>query len=83
LGYGALKLDRYGSLVMGAVGALIIVFGKFRLGWDNAAYGGVALLVAASIWNSWPRRALSPSRRLQEARLREALMTVGGERKTA
>jgi hypothetical protein len=28
--------------------------GKFVLDWSFAVYGGVAALVGASLWNSWP-----------------------------
>lgn len=81
LAYRALKHDRYGPFVVGAIGALIIVFAKFLFDWDLATYGGIALLVAAPIWNSWPRRASTPFQRLQEARLREAIITNQRRRK--
>ena len=41
---------------LGVVAASLVLFGKFRLESDPATYAGVALLVAASIWNTWPRR---------------------------
>jgi hypothetical protein len=79
--YGALKRDRYGPFVMGACAALIIIFGKFLFDSEVALYGGVVLLAAASIWNAWPGKAPSPSQRLNEARLWEALNTIQRRRK--
>jgi hypothetical protein len=35
-------------------GSLLLV-GKFILDSDVAVYGVVALLVAASVWNAWPK----------------------------
>ena len=81
LAYRALKQDRYGPFFIGGFAALIIMFGKFLFESDAALYGGIVLLLAASIWNSLPRRAPSPSQRLQEARLREALIHAQRRRK--
>lgn len=41
--------------VLGLVGAAIVLVGKFQLESINAMYAGLALLIAASVWNSWPR----------------------------
>jgi len=47
----------YGPLGLGVIAGAAIMIGKFVLDSDPAMYGGVVLLVGASIWNSWPRRA--------------------------
>jgi hypothetical protein len=35
---------------------VIVVVGKFTFESDSAMYAGLAILIAASIWNTWPRR---------------------------
>ncbi len=47
----------YGPFVIGLLASGIVLGGKFALGLDVAMYGGVALLVVASVWNAWPRKA--------------------------
>lgn len=47
----------YRPLAVGAVACAILLVGKVRFDFDPAIYVGAALLIAASIWNSWPRRA--------------------------
>jgi mercuric ion transport protein len=54
LGYGA-KTHR-GSLLLGLLGAVMIIMGKFLLASDWTLYGGLALLFGASLWNAWPAR---------------------------
>jgi len=39
------------------VGSAIVLLGKFVLDATPATLGGIGLLVAASLWNTWPRRA--------------------------
>jgi hypothetical protein len=48
---------------LGALAAITILIGKFYFDSSLTTYLGVALLVAASAWNSWPRgaAAVSPS----------------------
>lgn len=46
----------YAPLLLGSVAAAIVLIGKFYFDSDNTTYAGVALLVAASLWNTWPRR---------------------------
>ncbi len=57
LGYRAKRRKSYGPFALGVAAAVIVVAGKFVLGIDAAVYGGVALLIGASIWNAWPRKA--------------------------
>jgi len=46
----------YGPSILGAGAAAAVLIGKFQFESGVAAYGGVTLLVAASFWNSWPRK---------------------------
>jgi len=55
LGYKARQRRGYGPLVAGMLAAGIIVTGKFYSNEGYLSYGGVFLLVAASVWNAWPR----------------------------
>jgi hypothetical protein len=58
LGFRASRRRGYGPLWLGLVAAVVIVMGKFYFDAPHAAYVGVALLIAASGWNSWPRRSV-------------------------
>lgn len=51
----------YGPLLAGLGASAVILIGKFALGLDVLAYMGIAVLVAASVWNIWPRRAREPA----------------------
>ena len=46
----------YGPLLLGLIASALIVAGKFFLDSTPIMYGGVVLLVAASVWNTWPLR---------------------------
>lgn len=59
LGFRARTRRGYGPMLIGVVAAAAVLSGKFSLESDAVMYGGIALLVAASVWNSWPRRAAS------------------------
>ncbi len=58
LGYRAGARRGYGPLVLGALGSGLILIGKFVVDFSLALYGGLILLVAASLWNTWPRRTV-------------------------
>src|SRR5256885_1870776 len=47
----------YGPFLLGSVATAGVLLAKFR--WESklTMYGAVGLLVVASLWNSWPRRA--------------------------
>jgi mercuric ion transport protein len=47
----------FGPFLLGLVACGIVLGGRFALGIDAATYAGLPLLVGASIWNGWPRRA--------------------------
>ena len=57
LTFGARRHGRHGPLALGLVGSAIVLLGKFVLDATPATLGGVGTLVAASVWNVWPRRA--------------------------
>jgi hypothetical protein len=56
LAYGAKNRRGYGLFILGILSAMTMVIGKFVLESDSIMYGGIALLVAASLWNSWSQR---------------------------
>ena len=57
LGFRARRRRGFGPFVVGLGASAIVLVGKFRFESDPAMYAGLGLLVAASIWNTWPRRA--------------------------
>jgi mercuric ion transport protein len=60
LGYRAKLRRGYRPLWLGVAASLIVIAGKFIFDSDPALYSGVVLLVAASLWNSWPAKAVKP-----------------------
>lgn len=61
LGFRARNRHGFGPFVIGLVAALLVVVGKFHFESDPAMYGGIALLIGASVWNTWPRREKTAS----------------------
>ena len=57
LGYHAGERRGYTPFIMGGSGAALMIIGKFLIVASTVTYGGVALLIAASVWNSWPRKS--------------------------
>lgn len=56
LAYRAARRRGYGPFWLGGGAALAILIGKFGFDSDPAMYVGLAVLVGASIWNTWPRK---------------------------
>ena len=56
LAFRARERRGYGPSVIGVVALAAVLFGKFYLESPATMYGGLGLLLAASIWNSWPAR---------------------------
>jgi len=56
LGFRARRRRGYGPFALGLLASAILLTGKFHFASDPAMYGGIALLVAASVWNGWPRK---------------------------
>ena len=46
----------YGPAVMGIAASAAVLIGKFYLESPAMAYAAVCVLIAASLWNSWPTR---------------------------
>ncbi|WP_157471684.1 hypothetical protein [Desulfuromonas sp. DDH964] len=57
LGYRAGSRRGFGPLLLGLLGAGAILLSKFLFASDLLLYGGIAFLIGASIWNSWPKRS--------------------------
>jgi len=57
LGFKASSRRGYGPLFLGLAASAILITGKFGYNNDVAMYSGLGLLVAASLWNTWPRKA--------------------------
>jgi len=57
LGFRARRRRGFGPFFVGMAAAAIVLAGKFGFESDPAMYAGLGLLVAASMWNTWPRRA--------------------------
>jgi hypothetical protein len=51
---GAERRRGYAPFAVGTLGAVILLLGKFYFAWNPAIYCGAAILLAASVWNSWP-----------------------------
>lgn len=56
LGFRAAGRRGYRPFVIGLVAAALVVVGKFAVESALLTHGGMALLIAASLWNSWPPR---------------------------
>ncbi len=55
LGWRASRRRGYGPLFVGIAASVMLLVGKFAFDSDAAMYAGMAVLVAASLWNAWPR----------------------------
>lgn len=56
LGFRAPRRRGYGPFVVGVVAACLLLVGKFVLEFNLGTYGGIGLLIVASVWNSWPTK---------------------------
>ena len=64
LGFRARRRHGFGPLAVGLAAALFLIVGKFVLGLDAITYGGMGLLIGASLWNAWPKKQ-APSELVQ------------------
>src|SRR5690606_38639800 len=54
LAYRAKRRRGYIPFALGLFAAAVVLAGKFAFESDPAMYAGLAILVGASLWNSWP-----------------------------
>jgi len=54
LAYKARQRRGYGPFLLGFVAAVTVLIGKFYFESDMTMYAGLATLVSASLWNTWP-----------------------------
>ena len=57
LGFRAQRRRGYTPALLGTGGSILILVGKFTLDSHLALYGGVGMLMAASVWNAWPQKS--------------------------
>jgi hypothetical protein len=60
LGWRASARRGYRPLALGLLASATLLVGKFGFDSDAAMYAGLALLVGASVWNTWPKSSLDP-----------------------
>jgi hypothetical protein len=65
LAYKARQRRGFTPLFLGMAAAAAIVSGKFYLDNDYIGYAGASLLVAASVWNAWPRKGANVVKAIQ------------------
>ncbi len=63
LAWQARRRNRIGPLVLGSIGAAVIVLGRFVLQLDLVLYSGLAGFVTAAAWNAWPLQRKERSNR--------------------
>lgn len=56
LAFCARRRRGYGPFSLGLVASALVLIGKFHFDSAPTMYGGLALVIAASLWNSWPRK---------------------------
>ena len=65
LGFRAGQRHGSGPLAVGICSAVLLLAGRFAFVSDAMMYCGGGLLIAASVWNSWPRKRTRPVVELQ------------------
>jgi hypothetical protein len=61
LAYRAKRRRGYLPFLVGVSAAVIVLVGKFTFESDPAMYAGLAVLIGASVWNTWPQRRDVPA----------------------
>lgn len=57
LGLGAKRRRGIGPLIVSLIGAAFTMSGKFWMESEILVFGGAGILLAAAVWNAWPRKA--------------------------
>lgn len=55
LGFRADRRRGYGPFAMGVLAGVLLIIGKFAVESEIVVYGSIAGLIAASVWNAWPK----------------------------
>lgn len=77
LGFRANRRRGYGPFLVGILAAVLLILGTFLLESSWAVYGAVASLIAASLWNSWPKSTSTTSVSFAP---KETLLQIGSKR---
>lgn len=56
LGWRARRRHGFGPLIVGLVGAGLLITGRFYVGSNLLLYSGMMTFIAAAFWNGWPRK---------------------------
>ena len=56
LAFRARQRRGYGAALAGLAASIVIILGKFYLESPATIYAALGVLIAASVWNSWPVR---------------------------
>jgi hypothetical protein len=56
LGIRAHQQRGNGPMLLGILASAVVLFGKFALESDPLMYAGLVLLMAGSVWNTWPQK---------------------------
>jgi hypothetical protein len=56
LAFRARQRRGYGPAFAGLAASILILFGKFYMDSPSTMYAALGVLIAASVWNSWPVR---------------------------
>ena len=61
LAFRAKQRRGYAPAFLGLIAGTILLLGKFLFESGAVMYGGLGLLIVASIWNGWPRSRRAPA----------------------
>jgi hypothetical protein len=59
LGFRARQRRGDFPMLLGVLASVVVLYGKFSLESNLIMYTGLAVLVAASVWNTWPQKKRS------------------------
>jgi len=59
LGFKARLRRGYSPTLLGVLASVVVIYGKFSLESNPVMFAGLAALIAASAWNTWPQRKRS------------------------
>jgi hypothetical protein len=57
LAYRAGSRRGFGPFVTGMVASVLLLVGNFAVESGALVYAGIVILIAASVWNAWPKRS--------------------------